>query len=245
MTIPKYIEPVASEEKYQRLAKLGQELGIPIPETFLEMEVVMPNGNVLTHFKQRSHSWVRNAYNLLLSTMASKNLDSGVGEYGAGYLSIKTTAAAVARAAVGGFVNEVLGAMETGGGNGGFLAAAADATIGIQVGSDDTAEAFDDYKLIVPITEGVGAQQLSHVAMLAPAKSYAALTQSIVWLRYFNNNTTLLSDVLVKEVGLITAGHLNGNIKYLVSRDKLGATVTIPATGQLKVTYTINLVYPS
>jgi hypothetical protein len=31
----------------------------------------------------------------------------------------------------------------------------------------------------------------------------------------------------------------------LVCRDKLAATVTIPNTGQLKVTYTIQLTYPS
>ncbi|GAI09984.1 unnamed protein product [marine sediment metagenome] len=34
-------------------------------------------------------------------------------------------------------------------------------------------------------------------------------------------------------------------LKIVATRDKLASTVTVPDTGQLKVTYTIQLTYPS
>jgi len=241
-----YIEPPESERKFRRLAALGKELGIPIPQAFLEIEVKMPDGKILTHFKQRAHSWVRNAYNLLLSEMACKDLDSGVGAYGPGELSIKDTAAGVQRGSRGAIISAGSGAFSFEGAGQNYRANAGIATHGIQVGSDNTVFSFEDYKLVVPIIEGTGAQQLSHAAMAAPTKSYGALTWAITWMRFFNNNTLAATDVLVKEVGLITAGYIvSAPINWLNSRDVLGATVTIPSTGQLKVTYAISLVYPA
>ncbi|GAJ08217.1 unnamed protein product, partial [marine sediment metagenome] len=76
------------EKKYSQLRRLGQELHIPIPEAFWKFEVFDKDGRLIQEHKQRSHSWVRNAYNLLLSQMASKELNDA-GLYGVGYLSIK------------------------------------------------------------------------------------------------------------------------------------------------------------
>ena len=58
------------ERKYRQLKKLGQELRIPIPEAFWELEVRDKDGKVIQRHKQRSHSWVRNAYNFLFSELA-------------------------------------------------------------------------------------------------------------------------------------------------------------------------------
>jgi len=235
------------ERKYSRLRKLGQELHVPIPEHFIECEVTDKNGKVIQHLKQRSHSWVRNAYNLLLSQMACKNLDSGVGEYGAGFLSIKSTAAAITRGDRGAIiVRENEENFETGGIDGGYRSLAANDSFGILVGSNAGAWSFEDYVLLTPITEGTGPGQLNHVAMAVPIRSYGALTWTITWVRYFNNNTLLVTDVLVNEVGLVAYGFAAFSDAYWVtSRDVLGATVTVPGTGQLKVTYTIEMVFPA
>ena len=228
------------EKKYNQLRKLGQELHIPIPEHFLELEVRDKDGKVIQTIKQRSHSWVRNAYNLLLSGMASKNIDAGVGEYGAGYLSIKDTGGTIKRGAMGvlmygvGFDLEDVGTA--------YRAAAANTAFGILVGSDATAESFEDHKLLAQIGEGMAAGQLNHMLMAVPSRSYAALTWTIAWNRYFNNNSP--GNVIVNEVCLACNAYAAGAAKFITSRDKLGSTVTIPATGQLKVTYTIQLTYP-
>ena len=84
-----YIEPPESERKYRRLAALGRELGVPVPQVFLEMQVTMPDGRVVHHHKQRSHSWVRNAYNMMFSQLAAVDIPDST--YAASKLSIKET----------------------------------------------------------------------------------------------------------------------------------------------------------
>jgi hypothetical protein len=79
--------------------------------------------------------------------------------------------------------------------------------------------------------------------MAVPTKSYAALTWTITRYRYFNNNGA--GNVLVNEVALCTRGRVSTLYNWIMSRDVLGAVVTIPPTGQLKVTYTIQLAYPA
>jgi hypothetical protein len=68
-------------------------------------------------------------------------------------------------------------------------------------------------------------------------------------LRYLNNNSG--ADIGVNEVALVpkvSASVDSGGYApspTLVARDKLPSTVTVPNTGQLKVTYTIQLTYPA
>lgn len=233
------------EQKYERLRKLGQELHIPIPEAFWELVVFDKEGKLVQRHRQRSHSWSRNAYNLLLSQMANKNLDDA-DVFGAGLLSIKNTAAAIKDGGFGATVNHSGTNFENVGT--GYRAAAAGVANGILVGSDNGAWTFEQYVLLDPITEGTGEGQLNAILMAVPTKSYngGAKTWTITWIRYFNNNTVLETDVLVKEVAIVTYGKVdNANHYFLMSRDVLGTTVTVPSTGQLKVTYTIQLTYPA
>ena len=84
-----YLEPFENERKYQELSRLGRELRIPITECFLELQVTMPDGEVTHHHKQRSHSWVRNGYNVLTCIMMAINYNDAT--YGAGFLNLKAT----------------------------------------------------------------------------------------------------------------------------------------------------------
>jgi len=236
--------PKTEEKKYEQLRKLGQELHIPVPEHFIELEVTDKNGKVLQTLKQRSHSWVRNAYNMLLSQMASKNMDDA-GSFGAGFLSIKDTAANIQNGNIGAYVGSSGSSsavnLES---SVAFRAGAGVVTHGIVVGSNAGAWTFEQYVLLTPIAEGVGADQLNYIAMSVPTKSYAALTWTITWVRYMNNNSG--GNISVNEVCIIALGSAGTLQKYILfSRDVLGAPVVIPDTGQLKVTYTIQLAYPA
>lgn len=232
--------PDAREErKYEMLRGLAQELHIPIPEAFWTLEVFDKDGKLLQRHHQRSHSWVRNTYNMLFSQMAGKNIDDDT--FGAGKLSIKLTDGTVKHGTrpAGQPTEENL----DGGTTYGYRAAAGEDSHGILVGSGTDAEDFEDYSLQTQIVEGSGAGQLSHTESEAHSVSYAGLTMENELVRYFNNNSG--GDVSVNEVVLATYGHAYGVWDFIVSRDKLTSTVTVPDTGQLRVTYTIQLTYPS
>ncbi|GAJ11171.1 unnamed protein product, partial [marine sediment metagenome] len=216
----------------------GQELHIPIPEAFLTLEVFGKNGKLLQRHHQRSHSWVRNAYNHLFSQLDAKNVSDST--FGAGKLSIKSTSGAVKYGAFSVGVREDQNQDAVGIG---YLAGAGVPTFGIQVGSGENAESFEDFQLQTQIAEGAGAGQLNHAASQLHSISYAALTLKDELVRYFNNNSG--GTIGVNEVTLVVSGYSGTSVQWVQSRDKLPATVTVPDTGQLKVTYTIQLTYPA
>jgi hypothetical protein len=236
-----YIEPLESERKFRKLARLSQELRIPITECFLELQVTSPDGRVTHHHKQRSHSWVRNGYNVLVCAMMALNYNDAV--YGAGNLNIKGTDGSLRRRA--GAILYGYNDPDWESTGCGYMASAGALINGIIVGSGVAAESFEDYTLQTPIAHGTGAGQLSHAQGEAPLKSYDAGTKtySSVWTRYLNNNSG--GDVTVNEVGLIMSFNTNYGYRGLVSRDKLGAPVVVASAGQLKVSYTFSCVYPA
>ena len=235
------------ERKYKQLRKLGQELHIPVPETFWEFEVTL-DGKVIQRHKQRSHSWVRNAYNLLISQMSSKNASDASPNWGGGYINIKDTDGYITSSAYCGISITRVDNVDCETAGSAYQAGAGEATFGIQVGSGINAESFEDYALQTLIANGTGAGQLSYVAMEIPTKSYNAGTKvlTITRIRYLNNNTDPAGDVSVNEVALTTNGKVSTiAINWLNARDKLSATVTIPATGQLKCSYILSLTFPA
>lgn len=229
------------EQRYRRLRRLAQELHIPIPEAFWTLEVFDKDGKLIQKHRQRSHSWVRNAYNVMFSNLAAKNASDAT--FGAGKLSAKFTDGTV----VGDGYHFGWGERDLDSPGYGYLAAAAVTDHGIVVGSGTNAEDFEDYALQTQIAEGTGAGQLNHVQSESHNVSYADTTLKDELVRYFNNNSG--GNVDVNEVGVI--GHFSRisgaypDFEALVCRDKLASTVTVPDTGQLKVTYTIQLTYPA
>ena len=231
------------ERQYKQLRKLGQELHIQIPEAFLTLEVFDKDGKLIQRHKQRSHSWVRNAYNLLFVSTAGKGC-TGTATFGPGEINVKDT---------GGTIQGVDGdnlALAVGSPDdvsSGYRAGAGIDTFGILVGSGTNAESFVDYFLQTQIANGVGAGQLSHVESELNNLSYISGTKTLKneLVRFFNNNSG--GNVSVNEIALVTHGRCGdaGTNDWLQSRDKLASTVTIPDTGQLKVTYTVQLIYPA
>ena len=233
-----YVEPPENERKYRKLVALGKELGVPVPQVFLEVEVTK-GGNVIHHHKQRSHSWVRNGYNWLFCQLGCVNAIDNA--YAAGKLNYKDTGGTV-RFGVGTTIGNRYDQTTAGSG---FTQAAGVATSGIAVGSDVSAESFEDFALVNPIANGTGAGQLSYVASEPYVITYIAgtKTMTVTMARYMNNNSP--GNVTVREVALIGAPFQGaGQYNVVSSRDHI-ADVVIPASGQLKMTYIMSLVYPA
>lgn len=243
-----YTEDPKLERKYQRLERLGQELKIPTFKSFLTLEVLDKDGNSIHSHKQRSHSWNRNAYNLLFNQMSGKGT-TNTGLFEAGAVNYKDFSGTVRDGVGFGFkFGSANGAVNIDSAGNGYLAGAGVSTSGIMVGSGNTAESFEHNALATQIANGTGAGQISYVASEANALTYdvpsKTLTNTLV--RFFNNNSG--GDVTVNEVCLTGLQHVLSSAATttaMVSRDVLGAPVVVPNTGQLKVTYTIELVYPA
>ena len=180
-----YIESEASEKEYRELARLGAKLRIPVPECFLEMEVTMPDGKVCHSHSQRSHSWVRNLYNVIVCNVCGINGSDQT--YGAGNINYKN------------FLNGGISHSATPMGVFGYLQRDAESspygyigevaqtnTGGIKVGSSDTPESFEDYQLGATINHGTGAGQLAISVGSAPVKNYDAKSnfQIFIFLHY-------------------------------------------------------------
>ena len=229
------------EREYAELRKLSQKLHILTPEAFLTLEVFDKNGRVIQRHRQRSHSWVRNAYNLMFSQLAGKDIDDA--DFGAGKLNYKETDGGILQTDhCGGCSNPVDSLIS------GYRAEAADDERGILVGYGTAAESFEDYVLENLIIEGTtdDGHHLSYIESEVHSITWTGgtLTLKNDLVRYFNNNEATQS-VDVEEVALVWYAIAGETPLYvLFTRDKLASTVTIPVTGQLKVTYTIQLTYP-
>jgi len=230
------------EKDARKLRILARRLHVPVPEVFWMLEVFDKTGNLLSTHHQRSHSWTRNAYNHFFVSAAAKSASDNT--WAAGKLSLKTTAGVIkfnALFTIAHAYNQDLDSPDV---NDGILTPAGQVTKGIVVGSGLDAESFEDYKLQTPIAEGVGAGQLNAVASNLHSISYGALVLADEQVRYFNNNSG--GDVSINEVAIYD-GIFADNVVQLACmvRDHLGATVTLPDTGQCKVTYTFQLTYPA
>jgi hypothetical protein len=229
------------ESRYEQLRRLGQDLHIPIPEAFWELEVTDKSGKVVQLLKQRSHSWVRNAYNHMFSQLAGKNGNNST--FGPGSLSIKDTGGTIR------YSSRPIGqsAWDIDGTGYGYRGPAGEDNWGIQVGSGANPESFEDYQLQTKIANGVGTGQLSYIEQDSHVIAYDPGTKvlSNTLVRYFNNNSGGAVDV--DEVALVLNQPQGTQVygKWMQARDKLTSTVTVPDTGQLKVTYTVQLTYPA
>ncbi len=231
------------DKDWKQLKRLANKLGVPITEAFWTLEVFDGCGKPIYKKKMRSHSWVRNAYNNLFSNMAAK--DGSDSTFGAGKLSVKDTGGTV-RYGTRPMVLQYNVSCDATSATVGILTPAAQDTKGIVVGSGTGAESFESYGLETLIAHGNGTGQLAYSASESHSIAYVAETKVLTdtQIRYFNNNSG--DDIEVNEIGIVTGIVVGGTGKLvLVSRDKLSSTVTVPDTGQLKVTYEISLTYSS
>jgi hypothetical protein len=126
----------------------------------------------------------------------------------------------------------------------GIYAGAGIDTFGIVVGTGNNPESLESYALGTKIASGNLAGQLSYSVTDPPAVSTVGTTKTVAWVRYFNNNSGGV--ITVNEVGVYTKGtYDNSTATFMMCRDLLAGGVNVPNTGQLKVTYTLQLAYPA
>ena len=199
------------ERKYRRLRKLGQELHIPIPEAFWTLEVFDQDGKLIQKHHQRSHSWVRNAYNMMFTNLGNKDADDDT--FGAGKLSFMQTSGAISYGAAPGWLGGVaaMGPRSVDAVGSGYLAAAGADDWGIQIGSGTNTGSFEDYILQTRIDHGTGLGQMSYIASSPHSTTYTADTKVLKneITRYFNNNSG--SSIDVNEVAITTRTHWRTN----------------------------------
>ena len=230
------------ERQYADIRRLADALKIPIVETFLEIEVFDSKGRRTRRHAQRSHSVVRNFYNWLTSQMMAINGSDDT--WGDGYINRKTYPAGTVEYSDKAITLEE-GSHESASIRG-YCGGAATSNVGPVVGSGTTAESFEDYALDTVIAHGNGAGQLAYQASNVPTKTWTAGTRvyQVKHLRYFNNNSGGV--VTVREIGLVCGRLYLGTWQpTMVSRDVLASAIDVADAGQLKVTYTFEITYPS
>lgn len=179
------------------------------------------NGKQVDGFDLReSHTWVRNMYMILLNrTMKAVGDGSG---YGDGELNVKLTTGSISAPTSSSFYSV-------------DWEAAAGTLSGIVVGTSATAWDFDDYKLGTIVAHGNTTNCLSYVLGPAPTAGWVGDVLTVTGLRYFNNNSG--GTIGINEVGLYMVPVVT---TIMTARDVLGATVNVPDSGQLLVTYQIS-----
>jgi len=189
-------------------------------------------------YDARSQSWVRNAYNIVVQQMCV--IGSGEGAaYGAGAMRNKDIAGTERQLTVN--FHHIRNTDNWHGG-------ATVTTRGIVVGTGTGAESFEDHALGTVVPDGTGAGQFSYTAQETATASYDAGPPR-VWtatlIRYMNNNSG--GAIVVGEAGIYVRVYwASSDSNFMLCRDLLAATVNVPDTAQLKVTYTIDsMAYPA
>lgn len=226
------IEKDERESKFAELRKLSVELSVPVPEVFVSRKIENPDCETIIK-EGRSHTWVRNYYNLIFAGSAggytSGNTFVAAGSYGAGSLKIKFSGGSEGNPNSGTFQPTTNKDITT----------TAISAGGIWIGTGDTAYSFEDYALSALIANGSGTGEMAYGAMAHQTPAYTSGTKE--WAqtmkRVFNNNSA--AAIGVKEVGLA------GSASTLNARDVLGSTDTINVGGQYTVTYTVKLTFPA
>ena len=210
---------------------------IPFLKAYIGIEVRDSKGQIIHSREQEAHSWVRNFYNWIFTQAASAagTIASGLGI---------TTLGGGSQGTYEDRCCWRLSQVDVGYG---YNAGPGVDTLGIVVGVGTAEESLEDYALDDKIANGEDPGQLSYTQSSSEVFTVGT-TKRCQWVRYFNNNSG--SPVTVNEVGIYTkiqyatAGS-GWTMDIMVCRDMISPGVEVPDTGQLKVTYTIELVYPA
>ena len=208
------------EEDYKELARLGQKLGLPVPQVFLSLEVTK-DGKVLETYKDRSRTWNRNFWNYTMVNGCGGTVGA---TFGAGSLIGKFRAGSLQDIPIYNFHS---------------LASAGSDIVGIVPGRGSGAEDFEGYNLTTPITHGTGANQFSFLVEVAPVPTYDApsLTWTANFARVYNNNSG--GNITVTEVAYL---YSQG---FMMCRDLLSVPQLVVNGAQLTITYTMTLQMPA
>lgn len=240
-----------TEKDYEELERLGAKLHIATPTAKWGFKLEkQDSGEVLYETTERAHSWVRNAYTMLISNMCADGVTQN--SYGTGVLGIKSTGATAWQAANGAYSISPSVSVNSGATNAlrypgnGFVGAAGSTTNGIVIGTGTAAYSFDDYKLASMVSNGNGTGQMAYSAGTGVDNwdsTNKIYTSSFV--RIINNNSG--ADIVINEVGIIMNTYSPAGYYYncLMVRDLLETPITVPTDSKLTITYNMQTLFPA
>lgn len=233
---------IAEESEIKAMQKRQRELHlIPTPVCYLDVEVINKNGEVTAKYSDRSKSWVRNFYNWCVTQQMCCDTNCKGASYGAGYLNPKQHSGAIATTTTP-IANK---ATDTTIGNG-YRGAAGTDTIGILIGTGDTPESFDDYCLSSKIVTGHATGEMDYQAMARSIPTWfdsPDYKMEVALERSFLNDSG--GSITVKETGLSAYLFTSGSSPILVARDVLASAIDVANESLIKVTYTLQIAFPS
>jgi hypothetical protein len=221
-------ELTAAEEK--ELFELAELLEHPIVLGEVGAQVVdlVEPEKVIREHRQPMRSWTRNFFDNLAAGMCMVNWTTSTPSPGGlCWRNISGT---------------WLGYTGYGAGSPGLEAPQANVNYGIVVGTGVGAEDFDGYAMSSLVAHGTGAGQLFYYAQGRVSRDWVLGTR--VWTfthnRFMNNYSG--GDIVVTEIGMMGTLYSSSSQNYgLLSRDLLGASVTVSNLQQLRATYTITM----
>lgn len=239
----------ATEKDYEELERLGAKLHIATPTAKWGFKLEKQDGSeILYEATERAHSWVRNAYTILICNMCGNGPTQT--SYGAGVLGVKGTNGVGWQGTTGAYPFAPAVSVNSGAVNAlrypgnGVVGAAGSITNGIVIGTGTTAYSFDDYKLATVIANGNAAGQMAYSAGTATDTwDSASKLYTSSFTRIMNNNSG--ADIVVSEVGLIGYVGVSYASYFLLVRDLLEAPIVVPTDSKLTVTYNMQTLFPA
>lgn len=206
------------------------------------IDIFDKNGKQVLKETGKSNSFVRNYYNFLtihaLFLKSSNAAENNAGTFGAGVDTPVKDSAGTNRGGSSSLYltsNSIDSAVRAGAGVN---------THNVQVGSSDTAESFEDFKLAALIPNGTGAGALNYGAAAIASRAFEASTNKLTatHARTFANGSS--GNVTIKEIGFgIWTQYGTSVFPYvLVIRDILASPITLTPGQSATISYNLSYI---
>lgn len=201
-----------------------------------EIDIIKPNGKISDKIIGRAESYTRLFYNFLGQNMLGIEPSTySMGAYGVGSLSMKDTDGTGVTTQTGHANLDI----ESLANDRGVRCPVNQSYYGIIFDRSDTAYTFEQTAGVTPVTTGTGANQLTYGDTFLPYMTYDAGDNkwTCIWERMALNNTVGQTSVDVKSLCLYFRD--TGAKNYMVARDVLVSTITVPYGSQIKGRWTL------
>lgn len=179
---------------------------------FIEVKVRDREGKIISQFRRRSKSFVKQWNELVHQHMSQTTVD--IVDTGG---TTRTVASDI---------NDF-----------DMSSPAGNVTYGIVFGTDDTPVTINDYALGALIAEGSGVGQLNHILTTVNASSVSAPNCDFILYRAGVNNSG--TTITVKESGIYV--YFGNSYRCMVIRDVFAVAQDVPDGGSISVNYTLRV----
>lgn len=207
----------------------------PPPVSFVTLDVFDKNGEQIHRHHEKTHSWVRNYYNLICSIILGNSNNATTGTPGAGELIIRNVSGANHRQ------TSVTGSLTFGG-----FAPTSGTSVsnaqGIAIGNGTAPETLDSYILSAVLSTSVTA---TIHALIGPTYNSSTKTWTTTVVRSFTNSgaTRNITETSLAYNFMLSSSGSNA-YNFLMDRTLLTVPVEFPTASTVQVKYTISMVFP-